>query len=284
MRRHSLTTRCPLSRHKKATKNKASARLGRYDQQMRQMESSYACFCTRNKKNLASCHHFVQSRVYWPKVGKRRRLAVKWRWPSFIPVQGALPAGTMEMGTNELVTLGVNSLLWEGVIEGVRMGCIYVVGCWSKLVFPAMLRSGGLFFYIVLECNLYCLIILPFLLSFLSPLLFSFSLFNTLFWLFLFRHKTALLAVAGHGFLLVMFAFVCLNWNWTAICFFFFFCGLDYIMTSQSEREPLSPNDYGIRRPLQSQFSQGSSLDGTNTNSLWYRRPRRAQALQNDGK
>ncbi|UKZ93441.1 uncharacterized protein TrAFT101_008355 [Trichoderma asperellum] len=51
-------------------------------------------------------------------------------------------------------------------------------------------------------------------------------------------------------------------------------------MASQPECEPLSPNDYGIRRPLQSQFSQGSSLEGANSNSLWCRQPRRAPSLR----
>ncbi|KAL7918587.1 hypothetical protein ACQKWADRAFT_303701 [Trichoderma austrokoningii] len=52
---------------------------------------------------------------------------------------------------------------------------------------------------------------------------------------------------------------------------------------SQSELEPLSPSDYGIRRPLQSQFSLGSSLDDVKSESLWHRRPRlAAPRRQND--
>ncbi|KAK1244151.1 hypothetical protein MKX08_002289 [Trichoderma sp. CBMAI-0020] len=47
-------------------------------------------------------------------------------------------------------------------------------------------------------------------------------------------------------------------------------------MASQSELEPLSPNDYGIRRPLQSQFSQGSSSVGAGSWSFWRRHPKRA--------
>ncbi|PON24519.1 hypothetical protein TGAM01_v206449 [Trichoderma gamsii] len=55
-------------------------------------------------------------------------------------------------------------------------------------------------------------------------------------------------------------------------------------MASQSELEPLSPNDYGIRRPLQSQFSQGSSSVGANSWSFWRRHPKKtAQLQQNDG-
>ncbi|UKZ70819.1 uncharacterized protein TrAtP1_011788 [Trichoderma atroviride] len=54
-------------------------------------------------------------------------------------------------------------------------------------------------------------------------------------------------------------------------------------MASQSELEPLSPNDYGIRRPLQSQFSQGSSSVGADSWSFWRRRPKKAAPLrQND--
>lgn len=51
-------------------------------------------------------------------------------------------------------------------------------------------------------------------------------------------------------------------------------------MTSQSEREPLSPDEYGIQRPLKSQFSQGSSSVGAGTRSLWPRRPKRAAPLR----
>ncbi|KAM0264279.1 hypothetical protein ACHAQJ_000768 [Trichoderma viride] len=57
-------------------------------------------------------------------------------------------------------------------------------------------------------------------------------------------------------------------------------------MASRPELEPLSPNDYGIRRPLQSQFSQGSSQSGAGgTKRSWFSRlrPRGGQSRKKDG-